>query len=64
MLTRLLALIALAIAAPVVAAAPPVQHPHLGLTRNAAIYVVNNRQYTPEGNAFAAHLPRRLCAHA
>jgi len=33
---------------------------HLPWTRNANIYEVNVRQYTPEGtlNAFAAHLPR------
>jgi glycosidase len=41
------------------AASPaPVQHPPW--TRQAALYEVNIRQYTPEGtlNAFAAHLPR------
>jgi glycosidase len=34
--------------------------PHPAWSRNAVIYEVNVRQYTPEGtfNAFAAHLPR------
>ena len=60
MLARLLVLIALTFATPALPAAPPVQHPHLSWTRNASIYEVNIRQYTPEGtiNAFAAHLPR------
>jgi glycosidase len=42
------------------AAAQPVQHPHLEWTRNASIYEVNIRQYTPEGtiSAFEKHLPR------
>jgi hypothetical protein len=41
-------------------AAQPVQHPHLEWTRNASIYEVNIRQYTPEGTirAFEKHLPR------
>jgi glycosidase len=42
------------------ATAQTVQHPHLGWTRNANIYEVNIRQYTPEGTitAFEKHLPR------
>jgi glycosidase len=37
-----------------------VQYPHLEWTRNANIYEVNIRQYTPEGTirAFERHLPR------
>jgi glycosidase len=37
-----------------------VQYPHLGWTRNANIYEVNIRQYTPEGTikAFVKYLPR------
>jgi glycosidase len=36
------------------------QHPHQEWTRNASIYEVNIRQYTPEGTiaAFEKHLPR------
>jgi glycosidase len=36
------------------------QHPHQEWTRNASIYEVNIRQYTPEGtiSAFEKHLPR------
>jgi glycosidase len=42
------------------AAAEAVQHPHLSWTRNASIYEVNIRQYTPQGTikAFEKHLPR------
>lgn len=45
-------------AAPV--SASTVQHPHAEWTRNASIYEVNIRQYTPEGtiSAFEKHLPR------
>jgi glycosidase len=40
--------------------AQPVQHPHLAWSRNASIYEVNIRQFTPEGTikAFEVHLPR------
>ncbi len=42
------------------AQAQPVQHPHSAWTRNASIYEVNIRQFTPEGTiaAFEKHLPR------
>jgi glycosidase len=42
------------------ALADSVQHPHLNWTRNANIYEVNIRQFTPEGTikAFEQHLPR------
>lgn len=54
----LLAFFALLLAIP--AAAQTVQHPHQAWTRNANIYEVNIRQYTPEGTirAFEKHLPR------
>lgn len=57
MMARLLALLAL-LAMP--AMAEPVQHPHPEWSRNATIYEVNIRQYTPEGTlaAFENHLPR------
>jgi glycosidase len=40
--------------------ADTVQHPHMDWTRNANVYEVNIRQYTPEGTikAFEKHLPR------
>jgi glycosidase len=40
--------------------AQPAQHPHQPWTRNATIYEVNIRQYTPEGtiSAFEKQLPR------
>jgi glycosidase len=43
-----------------VEATQTVQHPHAEWTRNASIYEVNIRQYTPEGtiSAFEKHLPR------
>jgi glycosidase len=55
---RLFLLACLLFATP--AHANPVQHPHLGWTRNATIYEVNIRQFTPEGTirAFEKHLPR------
>ncbi len=58
MLRRLALLICLLLCAP--AAAQAVQHPHLAWTRDANIYEVNIRQYTPEGTikAFEGHLPR------
>lgn len=58
MIYRFFLLISLLFAAP--AAAQVVQHPHLAWTRNANIYEVNIRQFTPEGTikAFEKHLPR------
>jgi glycosidase len=58
-MTRLIMLIAaLFLISP--ALADTVQHPHLNWTRNANIYEVNIRQFTPEGTikAFEQHLPR------
>jgi glycosidase len=58
-MTRLIMLIAmLFLASP--ALADSVQHPHLNWTRNANIYEVNIRQFSPEGTikAFEQHLPR------
>jgi glycosidase len=50
--------VALLLALP--ARAQTVQHTHLAWTRNATIYEVNIRQFTPEGtiSAFERHLPR------
>lgn len=58
MIVRPLLLLALLATAPV--AAQTVQHPHVAWSRNATIYEVNIRQYTPEGTfvAFEKHLPR------
>lgn len=58
MILRLMALFAVLIASPL--AAQTQQHPHAAWTRNATIYEVNIRQYTPEGtiSAFEKHLPR------
>lgn len=58
MIVRLCVLLALLITTP--AAAQTVQHPHVAWSRNATIYEVNIRQYTPEGTltTFEAHLPR------
>jgi glycosidase len=58
MILRFAILLALLFASP--ATAQVMQHPHLGWTRNATIYEVNIRQYTPEGTikAFEKHLPR------
>jgi glycosidase len=57
-LACLLALAALLFALP--ATAQTIQHPHQKWTRNANIYEVNIRQFTPEGTitAFEKHLPR------
>ncbi len=58
---RVFALIAaLFLIVPVHAQALPQQRPHLAWTRNANIYEVNIRQFTPEGtiSAFEKHLPR------
>jgi glycosidase len=57
-IARLALLLALMVATP--AAAQVIQHPHLDWTRDANIYEVNIRQYTPEGTikAFVKHLPR------
>ncbi len=58
MIHRLIFLICLMFGPP--AAAQVVQHPHLTWTRQATIYEVNIRQFTPEGtiSAFEKHLPR------
>lgn len=62
---RLLAALCLSLAATMPAAAandtlPPNTVNHVAWSRQATIYEVNLRQYTPEGTitAFAAHLPR------
>ena len=56
----LLALMAPFLAAPAATAGAPTHVKHPDWSRNAVIYEVNTRQYTPEGtfNAFAANLPR------
>jgi hypothetical protein len=48
----------LTLAAPAIA--QPVSRPHVAWAKNANIYEVNIRQFTPEGTipAFAKHLPR------
>jgi glycosidase len=58
MLRALLALLALAVAIP--AFAQPVSRQHVAWAKNANIYEVNIRQFTPEGTitAFEKHLPR------
>jgi glycosidase len=58
MIRSLFLALALLLALPV--QAQIVQYPHLPWTRNANIYEVNVRQYTPEGTiaAFEKHLPR------
>ncbi|RST30244.1 alpha-amylase [Sphingomonas ginkgonis] len=63
MKSLLSAALALALAAPAAAqpaAAPLVQHPHAAWTRNASIYEVNVRQFSPAGNfaGVEAQLPR------
>ncbi len=56
----LLALLAPFIGAPAISAGAPTHVQHPAWSRNAVIYEVNTRQYTPEGtfNAFAKNLPR------
>ena len=60
--TLMLSLLAGMSAAPAMAANATASAPmdHVAWSRNANIYEVNIRQYTPEGsfNAFAKHLPR------
>jgi Alpha amylase, catalytic domain len=58
MMRILLALLALAFAIP--ATAQPTSRPHVAWAKNANIYEVNIRQFTPEGTitAFEKHLPR------
>lgn len=55
-----MAVMAVLVAAPTVYAGSPTKVEHPSWSRNAVIYEVNTRQYTPEGtfDAFAAHLPR------
>lgn len=55
-----LSAMAFLLAAPAVSAGEPTTVAHPDWSRNAVIYEVNTRQYTPEGtfDAFAAHLPR------
>ena len=52
--------LALFTALPAFAATEAAPMPHVSWSRNANIYEVNIRQYTPEGTfkAFAQHLPR------
>lgn len=58
MLRMLLAIVGLVLAVP--AKAEPVSRPHVAWAKNANIYEVNIRQFTPEGTitAFEKHLPR------
>jgi glycosidase len=58
MFRLIVALMAFALALP--AAAQPTSRPHVAWAKNANIYEVNIRQFTPEGTitAFEKHLPR------
>lgn len=58
MLRLLIALVALTVVFP--ATAQPISRPHVAWAKNANIYEVNIRQFTPEGTiaAFEKHLPR------
>ncbi len=58
MIARLILIVSFLFVSPAIA--QPTQHPHLGWTRNASIYEVNIRQFTPDGTikAFEKHLPR------